>query len=184
MSFFGWGKNEPQKKNITRKATQPRNKKPKPKAKQPKKEEFSGEQIYESVDKKFFQDANETHFDPVADVLNSLSDEATALDLERMIATREAQLTEINSRLYAQVIDNYDKFVQGMVHIRELGVDLETTVNLCRNGRTMLKKADKEIITAPINIIANNRKSILYGVWNSIFSNFSNIFEKTNKIAM
>lgn len=170
MSFL-WGKSETPKANANNKNT---NTKRKPGANQPKrrnqvapkptKPELSEQQIYDNIEKIFFKDVKETHYDPVAEVLNTLSDEETATDLEKMIALRKAQLAVINSKLYAEVIGNYDKFVQGMVHIRELGVDLETTVNLCRNGRAMLKKADKELITAPINIIANNRKSILYGV--------------------
>ena len=161
MSFFGWGKSDTPK--TTPKGTRRPVAKKKPKA-EPKEKQLSEEQIFASVEDIFFEDPNETNLDPLGDLLRTLPDDATPDDLQRMIATRESQLSVINSRLYAQVINNYDKFVKGMVQIRELGVDLETTVKLCRNGRAMLRKTDRDLISAPVNIISNNRKSLLYRV--------------------
>lgn len=171
MSFFGWGKSESPKKppprtrrtDARRKNLNASNETKKPAKK--KESSLTDEQILQNIDSKFFCNPNEGKFDPLAELLENVStNDISPDDLQKMIVERESQLQVINSKLSEQVVTNYDRFVQGMVQIRELGVDLESTVLLCKTGRGTLHKADKELISSPVKIIANNRKRILYQV--------------------
>ena len=172
MSFFGWGAETPPKKE-----TPPRGRAG---AGSPLKKTSNGiglttqgppvevtrtdEEILASLEPVFFENPATSGFDALSNILNTIQDDTSAEDLQRMIAEREAQLKVVNSQLYEQVISHYDRFVQGMVHIRELGYDLETTVLQCREGRALLRKADQELISTPAQIIYNNRKRLLLQV--------------------
>lgn len=123
----------------------------------PRSSQISNEEIFQSIEEVFY----DQEFDPLDDILQNLSD-ASADDLQKMIAKREDQLSVINAMLYEEVNSHYDRFVQGMVQIRELGYDLESAVAQCRNGRTLLRKTDTQLISTPVQIVYNNRRQILY----------------------
>ena len=140
---------------------------PIPQPSRPKKTEparKNDEEIFKEIEDSFFKDSNETQFDPLDYLIDNLPQDFSAEQLETLINTRKTQLEVVNSRLHQNVISNYNEFVKGMIQIRELGVDLETTVQLCRDGRSILKKADHNLISAPARIISSNRKRKLYQV--------------------
>lgn len=110
----------------------------------------------------------EYFYDPEVDVverlLQSMPEEGTDQYLADLIKVRNRQHDIVNSQLSDRVMSNYDAFVQGMMKIKELGDDLKTTAVLCRNGRANLYKANHDLISGPLAVVATNRKRILYKV--------------------
>eukprot|EP01117_Protostelium_nocturnum_P007743 TRINITY_DN2771_c1_g3_i1.p1 TRINITY_DN2771_c1_g3~~TRINITY_DN2771_c1_g3_i1.p1 ORF type:complete len:978 (+),score=333.39 TRINITY_DN2771_c1_g3_i1:163-3096(+) len=75
---------------------------------------------------------------------------------------KERSLDAINSKLSSKVMNNYNSFVQGMTQIHELGVDLQTSADVCKEGRKSLLNAKEELIQRVLVILAKNKKKQRY----------------------
>ena len=102
-------------------------------------------------------------FDPTEFFLERLGD-ANEHEINERLNIKNKQLDIITTKLSASVMKNYGSFVQGMSEIRELGNDIQSTAQICRNGRANLRRANFELISGPVNIIATQRKTLLYRV--------------------
>ncbi|PRP80852.1 coiled-coil domain-containing protein [Planoprotostelium fungivorum] len=118
------------------------------------------ELIFRSIPKDYGQESDDrkaedgkkyvAHVDP-----SMLMDEAY---LELQLKEKERCLDAINSKLSNKVMSNYNAFVKGMTQIHELGMDLEQSAAVCKDGRQSLARAKGELIQRVLVILAKNKK--------------------------
>eukprot|EP01119_Soliformovum_irregulare_P017840 TRINITY_DN5361_c0_g1_i1.p1 TRINITY_DN5361_c0_g1~~TRINITY_DN5361_c0_g1_i1.p1 ORF type:complete len:938 (+),score=326.83 TRINITY_DN5361_c0_g1_i1:314-2815(+) len=82
--------------------------------------------------------------------------------VDQEIEEKEKALDIISSKLSKQVMSNYGSFVQAMTEIHQLGVDLQTSAMVCKDGRANLQQAKQELIQRVIVILAEHRRRQMY----------------------
>jgi hypothetical protein len=66
--------------------------------------------------------------------------EGVTQSMASLVREYEQTLAVVNTQLADRVMNNYSLFVQGMGKIHELGLDLQQSAVICKNGRRVIQQ--------------------------------------------
>lgn len=138
----------------------------------------SQNELVEKLDKAYFEDG----FNAVGHLMQSLPSDVTDEYLIGEISEKDCIQDIIQARLSEQVMANYNSFVEGLSHIRQMEDDLTQTEILCKGGRRKLAVASDDLVKSSFNVIgATRKKKRLLKVHDLVLS-FQNLFEEENRM--
>lgn len=95
-------------------------------------------------------------------IKKNIPEDMDAQILESATKEKEQAHDVISSILSKKVMNNYGAFVQGMTQIHELGMDLQSSTIVCKNGRRSLNQAKEELIKNVLVILSEYRRRQIY----------------------
>lgn len=103
----------------------------------------SADQLMDSLDAVFLEKKTEGEITRATlERLAAESSEHSNDAIQTLIGEYERTLSVVNTRLADRVMNNYNLFVAGMGKIHELGLDLQQSAVICKNGRRVVQKVN------------------------------------------
>eukprot|EP00727_Mastigamoeba_balamuthi_P012514 m51a1_g7886 hypothetical protein (999) ;mRNA; r:68349-72368 len=114
-------------------------------------------EIMDEMADKYYKELDVTRF-----VLEGLPEGVDFGWLENAVWEHEHALENVNTDISTRVLNSYNEFVEGMGRIHEVGVNLQLSAVVCKNGRLSLKQAKQELAQSSLVIASKYRRQQIY----------------------